>query len=122
MGVAASARRLKTSTDRARSRRKLHVGSPPAPTERRDDGVVPERRGHDTKETDADGDSFEVHITKADGTRATVKLSSDFSVAAVQDDASGGRGGRGDAGCDGDGDGGGGRAKGGAAANDASNT
>ena len=45
-------------------------------------------------ETDADGDSFEVHITKADGTRATVKLNSDFSVKTVEADQ-GGRGGNG---------------------------
>ena len=50
-------------------------------------------------ETDADGDSFEVHITKADGTRATVKLNSDFSVKTVEADqggpGAGGKGGRG---------------------------
>ena len=44
-------------------------------------------------ETDADGDAFEVHITKADGTRATVKLNSDFTVKTVEADA--GRGGKG---------------------------
>ena len=53
-------------------------------------------------ETDADGDAYEVHITQADGTRATVKLNSDFSLKAVETDQ--GRGGRG--GCGGAGGGG----------------
>ena len=44
-------------------------------------------------ETDADGDAFEVHITKADGTKATVKLNSDFAVKTVEADQ--GRGGKG---------------------------
>jgi uncharacterized membrane protein YkoI len=35
-------------------------------------------------ETDADGDAYEVHITKADGSSATVKLNSDFSVRTVE--------------------------------------
>ncbi len=37
-------------------------------------------------ETDADGDSYEVHITKADGTKATVKLNADFTVKTVEAD------------------------------------
>jgi len=35
-------------------------------------------------ETDADGDAYEVHITKADGTKATVKLNADFTVRTVE--------------------------------------
>ena len=35
-------------------------------------------------ETDADGDVFEVHITQADGSKATVKLNADFSVKTVE--------------------------------------
>jgi uncharacterized membrane protein YkoI len=49
----------------------------------------------DRAETDADGDSFEIHITKADGTRATVKLNADFSVKTVEAGPTGGRGGKG---------------------------
>jgi uncharacterized membrane protein YkoI len=36
-------------------------------------------------ETDADGDAYEAHVTKADGSRATVKLDSSFTVTAVED-------------------------------------
>ena len=43
-------------------------------------------------ETDADGAAFEVHITMADGSRATVELNSDFTVKAISTDQSGGRG------------------------------
>ena len=47
-------------------------------------------------ETDADGDAFEVHVTKADGTQATVKLNSDFTVKTVEaDQGHGGKGGGG---------------------------
>ena len=45
-------------------------------------------------ETDADGDVYEVHITNADGTNATVKLNADFTVKAVEAGGSG-RGGKG---------------------------
>jgi uncharacterized membrane protein YkoI len=34
-------------------------------------------------ETDADGDSYEVHMTKADGSIATVKLDANFAVTQV---------------------------------------
>jgi hypothetical protein len=36
-------------------------------------------------ETDAEGASFEVHMTKADGSSVTVKLNADFSVASILD-------------------------------------
>jgi len=36
-------------------------------------------------ETDADGDAYEAHVTKADGSRATVKFNSSFTVTAVED-------------------------------------
>jgi uncharacterized membrane protein YkoI len=36
-------------------------------------------------ETDADGDAYEAHVTKADGSPATVKLDSSFTVTAVED-------------------------------------
>ena len=36
-------------------------------------------------ETDADGATYEAHITKADGTRATVLLDANFTVTATQD-------------------------------------
>jgi uncharacterized membrane protein YkoI len=35
-------------------------------------------------ETDADGAVYEAHLTKSDGTTATVKLNADFSVAGIQ--------------------------------------
>ena len=44
-------------------------------------------------ETDADGDVYEVHITQADGTQATVKLNADFSVKTVETGGAGGGGG-----------------------------
>jgi hypothetical protein len=45
-------------------------------------------------ETDADGSTFEAHMTKADGTRVTVKLDKNFAATATQDGmGSGGRGG-----------------------------
>lgn len=55
-------------------------------------------------ETDADGATYEAHITKADGTRATVLLDANFSVTgtqAGQGGPGGGHGGPGDAGSDG---------------------
>jgi len=36
-------------------------------------------------ETDADGATYEAHMTKADGTRVTVKLDKAFKVAEIQD-------------------------------------
>ena len=39
----------------------------------------------DRAETDAEGAAYEVHMTKSDGSRVTVKLNSDFSVANVED-------------------------------------
>jgi hypothetical protein len=39
----------------------------------------------DRVETDADGDAFEAHMTKSDGTKVTVKFDKDFNVTAVQD-------------------------------------
>jgi hypothetical protein len=38
----------------------------------------------DRAETDADGAAFEAHMTKADGTKVTVKMDSSFTVTAVQ--------------------------------------
>ena len=55
-------------------------------------------------ETDADGATYEAHITKADGTRATVLLDANFSVTGTQEGQGGpggGHGGGGDAGSDG---------------------
>ncbi|VXB03542.1 hypothetical protein ARTHRO9AX_10277 [Arthrobacter sp. 9AX] len=43
-------------------------------------------------ETDADGATYEAHITKADGTRATVLLDENFTVTATEDQGSGVRG------------------------------
>ena len=37
----------------------------------------------DRAETDADGAVYEAHITKADGTKATVKFDADFNVTSV---------------------------------------
>lgn len=39
----------------------------------------------DRAETDADGDVYEAHITKSDGTRATVKVDASFNVTSVAD-------------------------------------
>lgn len=36
-------------------------------------------------ETDAEGSSYEAHMTKADGSHVTVKLDSDFKVTSVED-------------------------------------
>ena len=47
-------------------------------------------------ETDADGATYEVHMTKADGTHVTVKLDKSFAVTAIQDGmGAGGPGGHG---------------------------
>jgi hypothetical protein len=56
----------------------------------------------DRVETDDDGSPFEAHITKSDGTRATVKIDADFSVTSVEDEAGRGKGGRGKGGPCGD--------------------
>jgi uncharacterized membrane protein YkoI len=45
-------------------------------------------------ETDADGATYEAHITKADGTRATILLDANFAVTGTQE-GFGGPGGRG---------------------------
>ncbi len=39
----------------------------------------------DRVETDADGDAYEAHLTKSDGTKVTVKFDTNFAVTAVQD-------------------------------------
>jgi hypothetical protein len=39
----------------------------------------------DRVETDAEGAAYEAHVTKSDGTKATVKVNEDFSVASVED-------------------------------------
>jgi hypothetical protein len=44
-------------------------------------------------ETDADGATYEAHITKADGTRATVLLDANFKVTGTQAGPGGGHGG-----------------------------
>ena len=36
-------------------------------------------------ETDGDGAAYEAHLTKADGTKATVKLDKNFTVTSVED-------------------------------------
>ena len=36
-------------------------------------------------ETDAEGAAFEVHVTKADGSEATVKLDASFTVISIED-------------------------------------
>ena len=41
-------------------------------------------------ETDADGDAYEVHMTKADGSPVTVKLDKDFKVVRTEDGPMGG--------------------------------
>ena len=43
-------------------------------------------------ETDADGATYEAHITKADGTHATVLLDANLTVTGTQDQGQGGRG------------------------------
>ncbi|WP_395400583.1 hypothetical protein ACHMXB_17975 [Arthrobacter sp. UC242_113] len=48
----------------------------------------------DRMETDADGATYEAHITKADGTRATVLLDANFAVTGTEE-GFGGPGGRG---------------------------
>lgn len=58
----------------------------------------------DRMETDADGATYEAHITKADGSQATVLLDGSFAVTGTQDMGQGGPGGHG-----GDGDGGAGQ-------------
>ena len=51
-------------------------------------------------ETDADGATYEAHMTKADGTRVTVKFDKSFAVTSIEDgmgaDGHGGPGGPGD--------------------------
>src|SRR5262245_31242290 len=39
----------------------------------------------DRVETDADGATYEAHVTKSDGTKATVKLDANFNVTSVED-------------------------------------
>jgi hypothetical protein len=39
----------------------------------------------DRVETDADGAAYEAHVTKSDGTKATVKFDQDFNVTGVED-------------------------------------
>ena len=39
----------------------------------------------DRVETDAEGATYEAHMTKSDGTKVTVKVNADFSVASVED-------------------------------------
>jgi hypothetical protein len=41
-------------------------------------------------ETDAEGDAYEVHMTKADGSRVTVKLDESFNVVRTEDGPMGG--------------------------------
>ena len=36
-------------------------------------------------ETDAEGATYEVHVTKADGSESTVKLDASFNVTSVED-------------------------------------
>ena len=48
-------------------------------------------------ETDADGATYEAHITKADGTHATVLFDANFAITETQDQGQGGPGGPGDA-------------------------
>ncbi|MFP3579070.1 hypothetical protein [Arthrobacter sp. fls2-241-R2A-200] len=56
----------------------------------------------DRMETDADGATYEAHITKSDGTHATVKLDANFKVTGTE--AGPGAGGHGRGGNDGDAD------------------
>lgn len=44
-------------------------------------------------ETDADGATYEAHITKADGTHATVLFDANFTITETQDQGQGGPGG-----------------------------
>ena len=39
----------------------------------------------DRVETDADGAVYEAHVTKSDGTKATVKFDKDFNVTGIED-------------------------------------
>jgi uncharacterized membrane protein YkoI len=39
----------------------------------------------DRVENDAEGATYEAHMTKADGSKVTVKVNADFSVAGVED-------------------------------------
>ena len=39
----------------------------------------------DRVETDAEGATYEAHMTKADGSKVTVKINADFSVASIED-------------------------------------
>ena len=41
-------------------------------------------------ETDADGATYEAHITKADGTHSTVLLDANFAVTGTEDQGQGG--------------------------------
>jgi hypothetical protein len=39
----------------------------------------------DRVETDAEGATYEAHMTKSDGSKVTVKINADFSVASIED-------------------------------------
>ena len=39
----------------------------------------------DRVENDAEGATYEAHVTKSDGSKATVKINADFSVASIED-------------------------------------
>jgi hypothetical protein len=39
----------------------------------------------DRVENDAEGATYEAHMTQADGSKVTVKVNADFSVASVED-------------------------------------
>ena len=45
-------------------------------------------------ETDAEGDAYEAHMTKSDGSRVTVKFDSNFNVVKVEDGPNGPMGGQ----------------------------
>jgi uncharacterized membrane protein YkoI len=47
----------------------------------------------DRVETDSDGSPYEAHVTKADGTKATVKIDSNFAVTSIDTDAAHGKSG-----------------------------
>jgi hypothetical protein len=47
-------------------------------------GAVPDAT-IDRVETDAEGATYEAHMTKSDGSHVTVKVNADFSVAGVED-------------------------------------